>query len=76
MITIQKEPVFRFMEAAATAAPILTQSYGAEEGEYCAGCMHPWTFDGPAHYSDCRYFSLDDDRDEAPWAHPSGARPE
>jgi hypothetical protein len=76
MITISNEPAFRFMKAATMAPPTRTQSYGAEEGECCPSCRHAWTFDGPAHYSDCRYFSLDDERDEGPWAPPSGARPE
>jgi hypothetical protein len=76
MITIQKEPAFRFKGSAAMAPPIPMPSYGAEEGEYCPSCMHPWTFNGPAHYSDCRYFSLDDERDEGPWVPPSRARPE
>jgi hypothetical protein len=32
--------------------------------ERCSECGHLWTDSGPAHYADCRYFSLDDDRDE------------
>jgi hypothetical protein len=41
-------------------------TYGAKDGEYCPECGHAWTFDAPAHFTDCRYFSLDDDRDEQP----------
>ncbi len=45
--------------------------YGLEEGEHCPECSHTWNLEGPAHFTDCRYFSLDDDRDEEsavrPW---------
>ncbi len=37
-----------------------------EEIERCAECSHVWDDNGPAHFTDCRYFSLDDDRDEDP----------
>lgn len=40
------------------------QLLSVEELERCSECGHLWTDDGPAHYADCRYFSLDDDRDE------------
>jgi hypothetical protein len=42
------------------------QVYGLEDGELCPECSHTWTLSGPAHFTDCRYFSLDDDRDEEP----------
>lgn len=42
------------------------QLYGPEDGELCPECSHPWTLSGPAHFTDCRYFCLDDDRDEEP----------
>jgi hypothetical protein len=35
-----------------------------EDGECCPECGHALPVDGPAHFSDCSYFSLDDDRDE------------
>jgi hypothetical protein len=34
--------------------------------ENCPECGHSWKEDGPAHFTDCRYFCLDDDRDEEP----------
>ncbi len=40
--------------------------YGLEDGEHCPECSHTWALDGPAHFTDCRYFCLDDDRDEEP----------
>ena len=36
----------------------------AGERERCPECRHIWNEVGPAHFTDCRYFSLDDDRDE------------
>lgn len=36
----------------------------AEELERCPVCSHEWADRGPAHFADCRYFCLDDDRDE------------
>jgi hypothetical protein len=39
-------------------------TYGLEDGEQCPECSHTWPLDGPAHFTDYRYFSLDDDRDE------------
>jgi hypothetical protein len=36
----------------------------AEEQERCPVCGHEWADLGPAHFADCRYFCLDDDRDE------------
>ena len=36
----------------------------AGERERCPECGHIWNEVGPAHFTDCRYFSLDDDRDE------------
>jgi len=42
------------------------QIYGLEDGEQCPECSHTWNLEGPAHFTDCRYFSLDDDRDEEP----------
>lgn len=38
--------------------------------ERCPECGHSWTEVGPAHFADCRYFSLDDDRDEDPIVFP------
>lgn len=49
-----------------------------EEVERCPECSHTWNDVGPAHFTDCRYFSLDDDRDEDPmilpreWGYLSG----
>jgi hypothetical protein len=43
-----------------------------EEVEVCPECSHPWNDSGPAHFTDCRYFSLDDDRDEDPLIHLGG----
>ncbi len=40
--------------------------FDAEVQENCPECGHSWKEDGPAHFTDCRYFSLDDDRDEEP----------
>jgi len=40
------------------------QTYGFEEDEHCPECSHTWHLEGPAHFTDCRYFSLDDGRDE------------
>ena len=37
-----------------------------EVQESCPECGHSWKEDGPAHFNDCRYFCLDDDRDEEP----------
>ncbi len=37
-----------------------------DESERCPECGHAWNEVGPAHFTDCRYFSLDDDRDEDP----------
>lgn len=34
------------------------------EVDRCPECWHAWNEVGPAHYADCRFFSLDDDRDE------------
>ena len=54
------------MQEAAMGAPRNTETFGLEDGEYCPECCHDWTLNGPAHFTDCRYFSLDDDRDEEP----------
>jgi hypothetical protein len=54
------------MQEATLGVPRNKQTYGLQDGEYCPECDHPWTLDGPAHFDDCRYFSLDDDRDEEP----------
>ena len=35
-----------------------------EEIDHCPVCGHAWRERGAAHFADCRYFSLDDDRDE------------
>jgi len=35
-----------------------------DELERCPICGHEWADRGPAHFTDCRYFSLDDERDE------------
>ena len=35
--------------------------------ERCPECGHTWTDEGPAHFVDCRYFCLDDERDEDSW---------
>jgi hypothetical protein len=40
--------------------------FDAEVQENCPECGHSWKEDGPAHFTDCRYFCLDDDRDEEP----------
>ena len=32
--------------------------------DHCPECLHVWDDGGPSHFHDCRYFSLDDDRDE------------
>jgi hypothetical protein len=40
--------------------------FDAEVQENCPACGHSWKEDGPAHFTDCRYFCLDDDRDEEP----------
>ena len=29
--------------------------------EQCPECGHSWEDEGPAHYHDCRYFTLDDE---------------
>ena len=51
---------------ATVKTPRYEGTFDPKEGEYCPECNHAWSPDGPAHYSDCRYFSLDDDRDEEP----------
>ena len=40
--------------------------FDTEVQESCPECGHSWKEDGPAHFNDCRYFCLDDDRDEEP----------
>ena len=40
--------------------------FAAEVQENCPECGHSWKDDGPAHFTDCRYFCLDNDRDEVP----------
>jgi len=40
--------------------------FDAEVQENCPECGHSWKENGPAHFTDCRYFCLDDDRDEEP----------
>jgi len=57
------------MQEGSMAAARDKQTYGLEEGEYCPECSHTWNLEGPAHFSDCRYFSLDDDRDEESAVH-------
>lgn len=42
-----------------------------DEIERCPECGHAWNEVGPAHFTDCRYFSLDDDRDEDPMVLPA-----
>jgi hypothetical protein len=37
---------------------------GTEELERCPVCAHEWADRGPSHFADCRYFCMDDDRDE------------
>jgi hypothetical protein len=32
--------------------------------ERCPECGHVWNDVGPVHYTDCRYFWLEEDRDE------------
>ncbi len=45
--------------------PRIEQSFPiTEEDERCPSCGHAWEDRGPAHFADCRYFSMDDDRDE------------
>jgi hypothetical protein len=41
-------------------------AFDADAPENCPECSHSWKDDGPAHFPDCRYFCLDDDRDEEP----------
>jgi rRNA maturation protein Nop10 len=41
-----------------------TSGFGMDSCEHCPECGHAWYLDGPAHFADCRFFSLDDDRDE------------
>jgi hypothetical protein len=41
--------------------------FDAEVQENCPECGHSWKEDGPAHFTECRYFCLDDDRDEEPF---------
>jgi hypothetical protein len=52
------------MQEATMKAARNKEIYGLEESEYCPECGHVWTVDGSAHFVDCRYFCLDDDRDE------------
>jgi hypothetical protein len=40
--------------------------FDAAVQESCPECGHSWKEDGPAHFNDCRYFCLDNDRDEEP----------
>jgi len=40
--------------------------FDTEVQESCPECGHSWKENGPAHFNDCRYFCLDDDRDEEP----------
>jgi hypothetical protein len=54
------------MPEATMGAALNKEIYGFEEGEFCPECSHQWTHDGSAHFADCRYFCLDDDRDEEP----------
>ncbi len=54
------------MLEATVEAPHNIETYDARDSEYCPACGHTWAFGGPAHYFDCRYFALDDDRDEEP----------
>ena len=46
--------------------PIEDLMCDTEVQENCPECGHSWKEDGPAHFTDCRYFCLDDDRDEEP----------
>lgn len=61
-----KGHVFRTAEIITMEATRDEQIYGLEDGELCPECSHTWTPRGPAHFTDCRYFSLDDERDEEP----------
>jgi hypothetical protein len=54
------------LEVAVETPPCNVETYGERDGEHCPECNHAWTPKGPAHFTDCRYFSLDDDRDEQP----------
>jgi len=54
------------MLEATVETPRNGEAYGEREGESCPECNHAWILQGPAHFTDCRYFSLDDDRDEQP----------
>ena len=56
--------LFRTMLEATVEAPYNGEIYGVTDGESCPECSHVWFLDAPAHFTDCRYFSLDDDRDE------------
>jgi len=42
-----------------------------EDIERCPECGHRWNEVGPAHFTDCRYFALDDDREEDPLIFPA-----
>jgi hypothetical protein len=64
MITADEESLFRTMQESISGAPRGRQTYGSEDGEHCPECSHAWALEGPAHFTDCRHFSLDDDRDE------------
>jgi len=44
----------------------IEHTFGIEDMEDCPECYHAWFLTGSSHFSDCRYFSLDDDRDEEP----------
>jgi len=35
-----------------------------EDIDQCPECGHSWTDEGPAHYHDCRYFTLEDEVNE------------
>ena len=55
-----------------TDHPALPADFVAVEAERCPECGHMWNDVGPAHFADCRFFCLDDDRDEEPAAVPVG----
>jgi hypothetical protein len=46
------------------------RTYGAGAFDYCPECNHAWALEGSAHFTDCHYFSLDNDRDEESFTRP------
>ena len=35
-----------------------------EQQEHCLECGHPWLYDEPAHYTDCRYYFAGEETEE------------